>query len=225
MLQHVRWNLLELAACGMMLAGAYSFCTSAKREQHVTTAALCGLADVLATMNLLGFLRTGRRHGKNIRMLIGIVGDIVPFLEVQLVFTLGFTMAFAIMLPDQPRFKLPIALLTSYDMMLGVWDLEQFEGSHADESGWVLTGSHDDSCGDVRSVSNRCACCGDEVSLWTSSPPPLPRLPPRVQHAACQALRLHGTFLIACMLTNNTCPFFNSQPSDRASQQTLRKGS
>ena len=133
------WNLIELLTYGMMLAGARSFCTSVEREQDVTTAALCGMANVLATLNLLSFLRTGSRYGKNIRMLISIFEDIRPFLEVQLIFILGFTMAFAIMLPDQPRFQLPMALLTSYDMMLGAWDLEQFEGSHDDGDGWILT--------------------------------------------------------------------------------------
>ena len=56
-----------------------------------------------------------------------------------LLYYLGFTMAFAVLLPDQPRFQLPMALLTSYDIMLGVWDVEQFESSNADRDNWILT--------------------------------------------------------------------------------------
>jgi hypothetical protein len=145
------WNWTELATYGMMLAGARRFYTSAERELDVTTAALCGIADVMATVTFCGFMRTSSRGGvlwillgldgagKTIRMLGGIFRDIIPFLWVQLIFILGFTMAFAMLLPDQPRFQLPMALLTSYDMMLGTWDLEQFEGSHDDRDGWVLT--------------------------------------------------------------------------------------
>ena len=32
-----------------------------------------------------------------------------------------------------------MALLTSYDIMLGVWDVEQFESSNADRDNWILT--------------------------------------------------------------------------------------
>ena len=133
------WNLLEVFTYSLMLAGASSFLSSDDRGEHVTAAALCGSANVLATLNLLGFLRTTDAIGQNIRMLIRITSDIGPFLKVQLIFILGFTMAFAVLLPDQPRFQLPMALLTSYDMMLGAWDLEQFEAFSHDRDSWVLT--------------------------------------------------------------------------------------
>ena len=133
------WNWLEVTTYCTMLAGASTFSTLIEREQHVRSTALCGVANVLATLNLLAFLRTSDSVGQNIRMLIRITKDIWPFLVVQLIFILGFTMAFAVLLPDQPRFQLPMALLTSYDMMLGAWDLEQFEGSLDDRDNWVLT--------------------------------------------------------------------------------------
>ena len=71
-------------------------------------------------------------------MVLQILQDIYAFLIVMLICLVGFTMAFVTMLPDQPRFQLPMALLSSFETMLGAWDLEQFGGCQfdGDASGW-----------------------------------------------------------------------------------------
>ena len=42
--------------------------------------------------------------------------------------SLNVPMAFAVLLPDQPKFQMPMSLLTLFEMMLGMWDIEQFDG-------------------------------------------------------------------------------------------------
>ena len=133
------WNQVELATYSLMLAGAVAFVASDDRrhdgsphgcihERDVAVAALCGCANIVATLNLVAFLRPYKQFGPLIEMLVQICVDIRAFLIVMLIFIVGFAMAFAVMLPDQPRFQMPMSLLTLFEMMLGVWDIEQFDG-------------------------------------------------------------------------------------------------
>ena len=78
-------------------------------------------------------------------MVVRTFKNIYAFFMVMLILLFGFTMAFVTMLPEQPRFQLPMALLTSFEMMLGAWepwDLNQFDGqfdsyNNSDTSGGV----------------------------------------------------------------------------------------
>ena len=89
--------------------------------------AVCGVANIFATANFLSFLRPYEHFGYQIKMLTQILSDIRFFLYIQLLFIIGFAMAFAIMLPAQSKFQLPMAMLTAYEMMLGGWHIDDFE--------------------------------------------------------------------------------------------------
>ena len=134
-----KWDVLEAITYSSMLASAAAFIRSDRRkqdggahghldEQDATVAALCGVANVFAALNLVSFLRPFRAYGGRIQVVIQIIIDIRPFLTVMLICILGFAMAFAIILPDQRNFQLPVVLLTTYQMMLGTWDIEEFDG-------------------------------------------------------------------------------------------------
>ena len=115
--------------CHVLMLSAAAMIVSADEGDNplpVQVAALCGCADVAATFALLSLLRPYRLFGPLIRMVLEIFRDIYPFLVLMAICIVGFAMAFAIMLPEQPRFQFPTGLLTAYEMMLGVWDPDQF---------------------------------------------------------------------------------------------------
>ena len=142
--RHLRdiWNLLELLCYALMLASAAAFASSERAGTGAPlptpVAAVCGCTNIVVTFNLLSLLQPYRAFGPFIQMVLQILQDIYAFLVVMLICLVGFTMAFVTMLPDQPRFQLPMALLTLFEIMLGAWDLEQFDGYQfdGDASGW-----------------------------------------------------------------------------------------
>jgi len=121
-------TVLKLLCHVLMLSAAATVVSAGESDDPlpVQVAALCGCADVAATFNLLSLLRPHRLFGPLIRMVLEIFRDIYPFLVLLAICIVGFALAFTIMLPDQPRFQFPMGLLTSYEMMLGAWDLDQF---------------------------------------------------------------------------------------------------
>ena len=126
-----RWNMLELACYSLMLASAVEVVLLDDRHDQpvpVLVAALCGCTNVVATFNLFTFLRPYRAFAALIQMVLQIFQDMFAFLMGMAVLLVGFSMAFTMMLPDQPRFQLPTAFLASFEMMLGAWDLEQLNG-------------------------------------------------------------------------------------------------
>ena len=73
---------------------------------------VCAWSSIASTWVAVMHLKPYGWSGPLIRMLIEITKDIVPFLAILLMVLVGFTIAFAVMLPTSPSFNIPAAFFT-----------------------------------------------------------------------------------------------------------------
>eukprot|EP00944_MAST-04C_sp_MAST-4C-sp1_P003354 g3354.t1 len=101
-----------------------------KWEQYVKHIVI-GWTAIIAIMNTLSYLRPYASTGPLVRMLEQIVVDIKEFALIQVITLVSFTVGFVIMVRNNEAFKgVKGPLLIGFEMLLGDWNLENFESSY-----------------------------------------------------------------------------------------------
>ena len=119
------WNILDILVYIMVITSAI-LCTSLERE-HAAVSIASGWTFIILSVNFLNFLRPFDYFGSLIRMITQIFADMKNFVVIQIIFLFGFTMCFMVMLANNEAFSGGIAFLTGYEMMLGDWDMDNFQ--------------------------------------------------------------------------------------------------
>ena len=98
---------------------------------HPVKHIVIGWTAIIATMNTLSYLRPYASTGPLVRMLEQIVVDIKEFALIQVITLVSFTVGFVIMVRNNESFKgVKGPLLIGFEMLLGDWDLKNFESSY-----------------------------------------------------------------------------------------------
>ena len=124
------WNVLNLCSYAMVV-GAIAVSRIYDRETEPAVNVVSGCTIIVLSFQFLNFLRAFEWSGSLVRMLTQIISDMAPFLALQIIFLIGFTLSFSRLLAqgDEKFQSWSSSLLTGYDMLLGNWDVDQFTGA------------------------------------------------------------------------------------------------
>ena len=117
------WNVIDICAYFMVILSTV-LCGSVENN---AVPVVSGWTFIVLSVNFLNFLRPFDYFGSLIRMITQIFSDMINFIVLQMVFLFGFTMCFMVMLANSEAFQGAVAFLTGYEMMLGDWDMGNFE--------------------------------------------------------------------------------------------------
>jgi hypothetical protein len=118
------WNVIDICAYFMVIL---STILRASVENNAVIPVVSGWTFIVLSVNFLNFLRPFDYFGSLIRMITQIFSDMKNFIVLQVIFLFGFTMCFMVMLANSEAFQGSMAFLTGYEMMLGDWDMGNFE--------------------------------------------------------------------------------------------------
>ena len=119
------WNILDILVYIMVIAS--TVVSTVSMDDNAIVSIISGWTFILLSINFLNFLRPFDYFGSLIRMITQIFADMKNFIVIQLIFLVGFTLCFMIMLTKNEAFAGAFAFLTGYEMMLGDWDMENFQ--------------------------------------------------------------------------------------------------
>ena len=118
------WNWVELSSHASIVATHMTSVLGVGNKMAV----LHALTSVTIYASIVSYMRAYTLTGPLVRMITEILRDMVVFTIVVVVLSLGFLGAFAILLPSSEAFRGFNGLLTMFNLLLGDFDLDTFEG-------------------------------------------------------------------------------------------------
>jgi len=121
------WNVMDITGHFGVLAS--TFFTVFYTPSFSLPSTVRAWTSVILWTGNLAYLRPYGWSGPLVRMVVQIVKDMIPFVVVLVVLMFGFVGGFASLLQTEDAFQGAGALLTVFAMMLGDFDIGNFEGN------------------------------------------------------------------------------------------------